>query len=193
MPSGWTTFPASSAAWSNTCLYNVTSRFLGCDIAERAALVDVYVSTRGNMWLTHTGWLTFTNPCNWIGVVCVANSSGSLQVLPCCRSRRGDDEGVHAVLSSPSHCGLRVLQVVGLALRSNALTGVLPSSIGSMSALTYAARERLFTTLSKAFISQGTRWTCLMDADCAGRWTYPTTALAVACQPLLQRWLASST
>ena len=80
VPPGWAQFPPSSTAWSSTCLAGVFSRFGGCDVPDRPALVDFYVSTNGRAWNHHDGWLTATDPCSWFGISCATNASGVSKV-----------------------------------------------------------------------------------------------------------------
>ena len=75
-----TAYPTISSFWSSSCVTNCTSRYAGCDMPERAALVDLWSSTYGPGWLTSTNWLSSATPCSWAGVSC-ATVSGSLAVV----------------------------------------------------------------------------------------------------------------
>ena len=68
-------FPAaSSAAWAYNCIIGCIGLYVGCNLQERAALVDLYLSTTGDGWTTRDGWLTGAHPCAWFGVACSADN-----------------------------------------------------------------------------------------------------------------------
>ena len=67
-------WPTSSSTWSNNCLANTTTTLRGCDLPERPALVDFFVSTAGPTWLVSTGWMTSAHPCTWLGITCLGAS-----------------------------------------------------------------------------------------------------------------------
>ena len=100
-------YPAGSSTWSNTCVVNCSTVYAGCDLSDRAALVDLFVATNVSDlgWIVSTNWLTPAHPCSWNGVICNGTSA-----------------------------------VVQISLIANNLVGTLPSSIGSMTALTYGRR-----------------------------------------------------
>ena len=69
-------FPANSGAWSSNCIVNASTSYLGCTLAERAALLDFYASTGGGSWVASSaGWMTSAHPCTWSGVRCQSGSS----------------------------------------------------------------------------------------------------------------------
>ena len=74
-------FPPSSAVWSNNCIVNASTSLSGCDLVERSALIDFYVSTRGPNWAINSGWLTASHPCSWYGVGCLGGSSNAGPVV----------------------------------------------------------------------------------------------------------------
>ena len=74
-------FPANSSTWASTCMVNVTASNAGCDLAERAALVDLFSSTGGLHWLISSKWLTTAHPCQWVGVECLSGSSAAGPVV----------------------------------------------------------------------------------------------------------------
>ena len=63
-------YPLSGAWWASNCLTGVSSRYIGCDVVDRAALVDLFSVTSGLTWLSSTLWLTSASPCSWFGVTC---------------------------------------------------------------------------------------------------------------------------
>ena len=75
VPAQLTSFPSTSAAWSYSCITNSAVSSSGCDMAERQALIDFYLSTGGPYWTSSSGWMTATHPCTWYGLSC---SGGSL-------------------------------------------------------------------------------------------------------------------
>ena len=76
-----TTFPPSSAAWSNNCIVNASTSLSGCGLVERPALIDFYTSTSGFNWPVSSGWLTAAHPCSWYGVGCLGGSSNTGPVV----------------------------------------------------------------------------------------------------------------
>ena len=76
--------------------------------SERAALVDIYTSTNGQWWRSQLGWSSYSN----------ASSDPCTWSGVTCQSQGGN----------ASH-------VAQLVLASNNLTGTLPSSISSLSAM----------------------------------------------------------
>ena len=68
-------FPVNSSIWSSNCMVNTTTSVAGCDMNERPALIDLYVSTAGPGWTVNTGWLTTSHPCTWFGVTCYGGST----------------------------------------------------------------------------------------------------------------------
>ena len=69
-----TLFPAASSTWSSNCIANCSSLLTGCDLAERAALADLYVSMGGPYWTVSSGWMSSTHPCTWYGLSCLGGS-----------------------------------------------------------------------------------------------------------------------
>ena len=67
-------YPPSAVMFSGNCIANASSRYVNCDLADRVALVDLFVSTSpgSTQWANAVscGWLTNTNPCSWAGVQC---------------------------------------------------------------------------------------------------------------------------
>jgi hypothetical protein len=74
-------FPVNSTVWASTCLVNATSRHAGCDLPERAALVDLYTSTNGNRWTTRTNWLSSGHPCTWFRIGCAVAGVGPVDSI----------------------------------------------------------------------------------------------------------------
>ena len=99
--------PANSSTWSSTCVSGASNWYTGCALTERAALVDLFVSTLGYQWANASGWLSQTSsPCpsgQWFGVF----------------------------------CGGATGPVTGLVLVSNQLSGTLPSTLSAFTSLTY--------------------------------------------------------
>ena len=86
-----TMYPVNSTSWSSTCMLNVSQPNAGCDLAERDALVDLYVSTGGLHWIAGSQWLTTSHPCAWFGVGCAGGSTanGPVVYVPCSISMWG--------------------------------------------------------------------------------------------------------
>ena len=122
--------------------------------AERAALVDLFVST-GSGWTQRNHWVADANasndPCNqaWFGVSCSATSPQHVLYVPHKSACAGTATYTHMhrslVLLQLTNvynllgfvaemCTTRVLSLVG-----NNMTGTLPTSIGALSWLTYAS------------------------------------------------------
>jgi hypothetical protein len=74
-------------------------------VSERDALVKIFQSTGGPAWKQNDGWLSTADPCDWFGVMCDWDSSGS-------------------------H-----LTVAGLSLPFNNLKGALPADASRLSGL----------------------------------------------------------
>ncbi len=89
---------------------------------DRAALVDLYTATGGAGWTYKTGWNTAAGVCTWAGVYCGGDGS---RVTQLCGARSGGGE-----------CTARSDGVARRNLGSNQLTGTIPDSIGSLTALT---------------------------------------------------------
>lgn len=97
--------------------------------AQRAALVELYVSTGGPGWANRAGWLApNTSVCTWHGVGCAAGASAVVTslVLP-------SNQLVGSLPASLS--ALSGLQL--LVLNNSFITGSLPSTIGALAPLSY--------------------------------------------------------
>ena len=82
VPSQLTTlFPPTAAAWSLNCITNSGALLSGCDLVERPALIDFYLSTGGPYWTLSSGWMSSTHPCTWYGVTCANGSTTSGPVV----------------------------------------------------------------------------------------------------------------
>ena len=82
VPSGVTSaFPAGSTTWSSNCIVNGSASLSGCDLVERAALIDLYMSTGGPSWTMSSGWMSGSHPCSWYGVGCLGGSTTSGPVV----------------------------------------------------------------------------------------------------------------
>ena len=76
-----TLFPVNSTTWASTCITNCNSTLAGCDLVERQALIDFYLSTGGPYWTLSSGWMSSTHPCTWYGVTCANGSTTSGPVV----------------------------------------------------------------------------------------------------------------
>ena len=78
-------YPVSGASWINNCITGATTTYNGCDLAERPALVELFVSTSATTarpgWTTSTNWLTSVHPCSWWGITCNGVSTVSAIIL----------------------------------------------------------------------------------------------------------------
>ena len=68
-------YPSTSPVWRNNCIVNSTTSYAGCDLAERAALVELFSTTSGPTWTNGSDWLTAASPCLWFGVTCDLSQS----------------------------------------------------------------------------------------------------------------------
>ena len=84
--------------------------------------MDLYNAARGAGWKDNTGWNTAAGVCTWAGVTCSGDGS---RVTELCGARSGGGE-----------CTARSDDVACRLLYSNQLTGTIPASIGSLTALT---------------------------------------------------------
>ncbi|MEJ2707016.1 MAG: hypothetical protein P8074_05315 [Anaerolineales bacterium] len=92
--------------------------------AERAALMTLYYSTRGDNWLDNTGWGTDTPYCEWFGVTC--NPEG--QVIDLNLSQNRMDGSLPLEIGS-----LTSLQILDLS--GNQLSGPIPSVLSHLNKL----------------------------------------------------------
>ena len=74
-------FPANSTAWASTCITNSSALLSGCDLVERPALIDFYLSTGGPYWTLSSGWMSSTHPCTWYGVGCSGRPTSTGPVM----------------------------------------------------------------------------------------------------------------
>ena len=96
---------------------------LGKPPGDRAALVDLYNAAGGAGWARNLGWSTAAGVCTWSGVTC--NADGSRVTKLCVAARVGA-----ARRTARSDDGAR------RELQDTYLSGTIPSSIGSLTALT---------------------------------------------------------
>ena len=81
---------------------------------ECDALLDLYTSTDGPNWEFNDGWNTNTDPCTWLGITCIVQSDGSLDM----------------------EIRLTTTVVGNSLVIGNNLNGVIPPSIGDLENLT---------------------------------------------------------
>ena len=84
--------------------------------------MDLYTATGGAGWSNHVGWNTAAGVCTWFHVTCSGDGS---RVTQLCGARSGSGE-----------CTARSDDVARRFLIYNQLTGTIPASIGSLTALT---------------------------------------------------------
>ena len=84
--------------------------------------MDLYTATGGAGWNNHADWNTPAGVCTWAGVYCGGDGS---RVTQLCGARSGGGE-----------CTARSDDVARRGLIYNQLTGTIPASIGSLTALT---------------------------------------------------------
>ncbi len=92
---------------------------------DRAALVDFYNAAGGAGWRNSTGWNTAAGVCTWFGVTCNADGIRVTELCVAAAARVGA-----APLTARSDDDARRSPWV------NQLSGTIPSSIGSLTALT---------------------------------------------------------
>ena len=137
---------------------------------ERQALVDLYLSTGGDYWRTHTGWTSYANasadPCGgsgtaWFGVDCAPASlhidgtgtlTGGVGTVSRLQTLTVTCVAPSCLLCNCPFLSLQVefyecpgsalLRCSCLYLSSNNLTGTLPSSISVLTNLKYVGDTR---------------------------------------------------
>ena len=63
--------PVSGNSWSYNCISGCSGAYRGCSMPERAALMELFLSTSGFWWTSWSGWLDGNmSPCEWSGVAC---------------------------------------------------------------------------------------------------------------------------
>ena len=87
---------------------------------ECEALVAFYVSTDGDNWINHSGWLRTNTPCTWFGLTCSEGHVTRLEL---------NDNYLHGPIPSEIE-NLSYLQV--LILYANWITGSIPPEIGNL-------------------------------------------------------------
>jgi hypothetical protein len=132
---------------------------------DRAALVDLYTATGGAGWTYKAGWNTAAGVCTWFGVTCSGDGSRVTELcvamrgvecgplhcalrrcaqVPVLESADGHHSRQHRVphgVALPVSLRPRALRAPTSRrcrnLKSNQLTGTIPSSIGSLTALNF--------------------------------------------------------
>ncbi len=94
--------------------------------SDRAALIDLYISTDGDNWTTNTNWCTDADLSEWYGVT--TNSDGRVTEVSLSSNNLSG--------SIPESIG-NLSNLSYLYLYSNSLTGSIPESIGNLSNLSY--------------------------------------------------------
>lgn len=103
--------------------YSCADHYSGDRLTECQALVDLYISTRGDNWSDHINWLTASDYCEWRFVTCENQRVRNLVI------RRNNLYG-----SIPSSIGnLHQLQI--LYIGYNQLHGNIPASLGGIGSL----------------------------------------------------------
>ena len=108
---------------------------------SRAALVDFYAATHGEVWSTNTGWnSTNSSYCDWYGVTCsdISTDVTNLDM---------HDNGLAGTITSQLAL-LKLLQWVDVS--QTLLSGSIPQELSSLTALQglYGFRTSLSGTLS---------------------------------------------
>ncbi len=115
--------------------------------SECEALVAFYISTGGDNWINHSGWLQTNTPCTWFGLTCNEGHVTRLELdwnylygmLP---SEIGDLSYLKVLRmvfngiigSIPSEIG-NLLQLRELRLTGNGLNGSIPAALGNLTNL----------------------------------------------------------
>jgi hypothetical protein len=116
-------------------------------LQECEALVAFYISTGGDNWINHSGWLQTNTPCTWFGLTCNEGHVTRLELdwnylygmLP---SEIGDLSYLEVLRmvfngiigSIPSEIG-NLLQLRELRLSGNGLSGPIPATLGNLANL----------------------------------------------------------
>jgi len=95
---------------------------------ECEALVALYNSTNGAIWIDNTDWLQTDTPCSWFGVTCDA---GHVTVL----ALGGRPSGNGLIGTVPPELG-NLINLTELNLNDNQLTGSIPPELGNLKNLT---------------------------------------------------------
>jgi hypothetical protein len=106
-------------------------QLLQCDaqaaisLQERSALIDLYNSTNGPNWTSHSGWLgAVGTECNWYGVTC---NAGSTVIYLSFNFNQLNG-------TIPDSLG-NLINILEIDLSSNQLSGSIPSSLGNLTHL----------------------------------------------------------